>query len=74
MEDYRSEDSLIFYGLTPGKTKIGVVQKALKKFFEKKKALDPSDRFNIIFFEENAPHYLEDFTLNPEHILNILKI
>ena len=72
MEDYRSEDTLIFYGLTPKKTKIGVVQKALKQFFTKKKALDPSDRFNIIFFEENAPHYLEDFTLNPEHVLNAL--
>jgi len=72
MEDYRSEDTLIFYGLTPGKTKIGVVQKALKQFFTKKKTLDPSDRFNIIFFKENAPHYLEDFTLHPEHILNAL--
>ena len=40
MEDYRSEDTLIFYGLTPGKAKFSVVQKALKEFFEKKKALD----------------------------------
>jgi len=73
MKDHRSEDTLIFYGLSPKKTKIGAVQKALKQFFDKKKSMDSSDRFNIIFFKESAPHYLEDFTLNSDHILNTLK-
>ena len=69
----RSEDVLIFYGLTPGVTKIGPVLKALDNFFQKKKTIDPSERFNIILFLENAPNYLEGFTLNPEHIIKTLK-
>jgi hypothetical protein len=69
----RSEDILIFYGLTPGVTKLAPVSKSLSVYFEKKKAIDPSERFNIILFLENAPNYLEGFTLNPEHIIKTLK-
>jgi len=69
----RSEDVLIFYGLTPKVTKIKPVLKALNNFFEQKKEIDPSERFNVIMFLENAPNYLEGFTLNSEHILKVLK-
>jgi len=73
MDESRSEDTLILYAFTPGVTKFPPVYKALRDFFNKKKEIDPSDRFNLILFQKNAPYYLEDFTLNPEHILNALK-
>ena len=69
----RSEDSLILNGLTPGITKMGPVYKALNNFFEIKKSIDQSSRFNIILFQEDGPNYLEQFTLNPEHVLIALK-
>ncbi|MGQ4874841.1 MAG: hypothetical protein ACP6IY_12305 [Promethearchaeia archaeon] len=73
MEKVRSEDTLIFNALTPGITKMNYFYEALEKFLKKKKSLDPSDRFNIILFEELGPNYLEDFTLNIEHVMLILK-
>ncbi len=73
MTRIRSEDILIFNGLTPGITKMKLIYKALENFCKKKKSIDASDRFNIIFFQEDGPNYLESFTLNPEHILVALK-
>ncbi|MBD3256073.1 MAG: hypothetical protein GF383_13335 [Candidatus Lokiarchaeota archaeon] len=69
----RSEDTLIFYALSPGDRTITPICQALESFFSRKKELDPSSRFNIIFFQEMGPNYLENFTLNPEHILIVLK-
>ncbi|KKN50209.1 hypothetical protein LCGC14_0635050 [marine sediment metagenome] len=45
----------------------------LRVFFELRKSLDPSDRFNFILFKESGPNFLEDFTLDPEKVLNALK-
>lgn len=72
----RSEDTLIFYALTPGNyqpEEMGIIYESLKAFCDKKKEIDHSDRFNIIFFQDDGPNYLEDFTLNPENILIALQ-
>ncbi len=69
----RSEDTLIFNALTPDITNMNVVYEAIEEFCNIKKDADPSDRFNIILFQEDGPNYLEDFTLNPENILIALK-
>ena len=49
------------------------IYEAIERFCEVKTSIDPSSRYNVSFFEENGPNYLEDFTLNPEHILLTLK-
>ena len=49
------------------------IYEAIEHYCEEKKAFDPSSRFNVTFFEESGPNYLEDFTLNQEHILLTLK-
>lgn len=69
----KSEDCLIFYGLTPDVTKLKQVYSSLDTFMKNKQAKDLSDRFNLIAFEEDGPFYLEDFTFDPEHILKNLK-
>ena len=73
MEITRSEDCLIFNGLTPKITKISRAYEAIATFMRKKQAIDMSDRFNFISFQENGPSYLDHFTFEPELILNTLK-
>ncbi|MEJ2251768.1 MAG: hypothetical protein P8Y70_06475 [Candidatus Lokiarchaeota archaeon] len=73
MVNTQSEDTLIFNGLSPHITNMDVVYKAIENFCELKKAADPSERFNIILFQEDGPNFLQDFTLNPDHILIALK-
>ena len=70
---YRSEDTLIIYGLTPGIMDTAPIHKTLTEFCKKKKLMFSSNRFNIIVFLKDGPNYLENFTLNPEHILIALK-
>ena len=71
----KSEDILLFYALTPGYNheEKNAIYNALEDFLNRKKVLDPSDRFNIVIFHEDGPNYLEDFTLNPENIMLALK-
>ena len=69
----RSEDTLILYALTPGITSMTPVYNALTLFGTLKKDGDSSSRFNIIFFQEDGPNYLENFTLNSEYIIMALK-
>jgi len=38
-----------------------------------KQGKDPSDRFNLIAFEQEGPYYLNNFTFDPELILKTLK-
>ena len=73
MEITRSEDCLIFNGLTPEITKINRVYDAIAEFMKKKQAVDLSDRFNFIIFQEDDPNYLNNFTLYPDYIINTLK-
>ncbi|MHA1438177.1 MAG: hypothetical protein ACTSPD_11420 [Promethearchaeota archaeon] len=73
MEGTRSEDTLIFFGLTPGITNSAPIFQAIENFCYKKQEIDPSDRFNVIFFEERGPNYLDEFTLNIDNIMIALK-
>ncbi len=68
-----SEDTLLLNALTPDITNMKDIYKALDQFLTKKKSEDPTDRFNIILFQQSGPNYLNDFTLNPENILLALK-
>ncbi|KKK51122.1 hypothetical protein LCGC14_3118150 [marine sediment metagenome] len=47
----KSEDCLIFYGLTPEVTKLKLVYSSLDAFMKNKQSKDLSDRFNLIAFE-----------------------
>ena len=69
----KSEDCLIFYGLTPEVTKLKQVYSSLDAFMKNKQSRDLSDRFNLIAFEKDGPFYLEDFTFDSELILQNLK-
>ena len=73
MTKTRSEDTLILNALTPGVTSMSSVYNALTLFSNLKKDGDSSSRFNIIFFQEDGPNYLENFTLNPDYIVMALK-
>lgn len=73
MEVKKSEDCLIFYGLTPKVTKMRPVYDSLSDFMRKKQTIDPSDRFNIIVYLEDGPNYLDHFTFYPDHVLKTLK-
>jgi hypothetical protein len=68
-----SEDTLVLFALTPGISSMAPVYNALTLLGNLKKDADPSSRFNIIFFQEDGPNYLEHFTLNPEYIVMALK-
>ncbi len=69
----KSEDCLIFYGLTPEITKVKDVYNSISEFMEKKQATDPSDRFNLILYLPDGPNYLDHFTFNVNNILSMLK-
>ena len=73
MEVSRSEDCLIFYGLTPKKSKSSVVFEIISGFMNRKQAIDPSDRFNFIAFRDDGPNYLDNFTLDPSIVLKTMK-
>ncbi|MGB5910083.1 MAG: hypothetical protein WBH31_02700, partial [Promethearchaeia archaeon] len=73
MEITKSEDCLIFYGLTPKLSKRKPIYNGLLEFMKEKQAADPSDRFNLIVFNKDGPNYLEHFTFDPNLILKTLK-
>jgi len=73
MTKTRSEDTLILNALTPGITSMSPVYNAITLFSNLKKDRDSSSRFNIIFFQEDGPNYLENFTLNPDYTVMALK-
>jgi len=73
MEITKSEDCLIFYGLTPKTSKRKPIYNGLLEFMREKQAIDPSDRFNLIAFNKDGPNYLEHFTFDPNLILKTLK-
>ncbi|MBN1799999.1 MAG: VWA domain-containing protein [Candidatus Lokiarchaeota archaeon] len=73
MQVTRSEDCLIFYALTPGSMKGSQVRGEFQHFLNLKQQNDPSDRFNIIAFQEDGPTYLDHFTLDQEIVLSALK-
>jgi len=73
MVNFRSEDTVIFSGLTPDITDMAVFYDALEMFIKKKQEIDSTDRFNYIIFEEIKPNYLEEFTFDSNDLLTALK-
>lgn len=73
MESTKSEDCLIFYALTPEITKLRQVYNIIGNFMQNKQSIDPSDRFNLIWFQDDGPNYLDNFTFDPEYISKTLK-
>ncbi|MFW9943162.1 MAG: hypothetical protein ACFFFT_19140 [Candidatus Thorarchaeota archaeon] len=73
MESTKSEDCLIFYALTPEITKLRQVEGMIENFMLNKQSIDPSDRFNLIWFQDDGPNYLDHFTFGSEYILKTLK-
>ncbi|MFX1426291.1 MAG: hypothetical protein ACFFBE_07550 [Promethearchaeota archaeon] len=73
MESTKSEDCLIFYALTPEITKLKQVYNIIGEFLKNKQLIDPSDRFNLIWYQDDGPNYLDQFTFDPEYILKTLK-
>ncbi|MFX0001604.1 MAG: hypothetical protein ACFE88_15955 [Candidatus Hermodarchaeota archaeon] len=69
----KSEDVLVFYGLTPELTKFKNAYNSISKYMEKKQSNDPSDRFNLILFLQDGPNYLDHFTFDTNHVLSLLK-
>jgi hypothetical protein len=69
----KSEDTLIFYGLTPELTKVKAVYNSLSEYMGKKQSIDPSDRFNLILFLLDGPNYLDHFSFDSNNILSMLK-
>jgi len=73
MDSSKSEDCLIFYAFTPELTKFRQVSNVISDFMKNKQLTDPSDRFNLILFLKDGPNYLDQFTFDPDHILQTLK-
>jgi hypothetical protein len=68
-----SEDTLVFLAVDSNFTSMDAIIKALENFFKLKSSLDPSDRFNIVFFTEKGPMYVEDFTFKWDQLVTLLK-
>nr|MDO8108771.1 hypothetical protein [Candidatus Sigynarchaeota archaeon] len=68
-----SEDTLVFLAVDSNFTSMDAVIKALGNFFKLKSSLDPSDRFNLIFFTEQGPMYVDDFTFKYDLLVKLLK-
>ncbi|MHA1274981.1 MAG: hypothetical protein ACTSQP_01800 [Promethearchaeota archaeon] len=73
MVNTRSEDTILFIGLTPKIFKFKLLYKMLPAFAEKKQSIDFSDRFNLILFQDSGPVYLEDFTFEFKNLIKLLK-
>ncbi|MBN2150403.1 MAG: hypothetical protein JW839_03050 [Candidatus Lokiarchaeota archaeon] len=68
-----SEDTLVFLAVDSNFTSMDAIVKAMEDFFKLKSSLDPSDRFNLVFFTDKGPMYVEDFTFKWEQLLALLK-
>lgn len=68
-----SEDCLIFYGFSPETTKLAQVYNPISTFMNDKQNIDPSSRFNLIVFLKDGPYYFDQFTFDPNYILETLK-
>lgn len=69
-----SEDTFIFNALSPTITDMDVVFEALDSFLLLKQGMDATDRYNfIVYTTDGRPNFLEDFTTNPNIILEELK-
>jgi hypothetical protein len=67
-----SEDTILFLAVDHNHTNMDAVVKAVENFFKTKSSCDPTDRFNLIFFTDKGPTYVEDFTFKCDFLINLL--
>lgn len=67
-----SEDTILFLAVDHKFTEMNAVAKTVGDFFKKKSSLDPTDRFNILFYTDKGPIFVEDFTFKTDFLLNLL--
>lgn len=68
-----SEDTLLFFAVSPKYTNINSLIKETNTFIKNKREIDGTDRFNFIAFEELGPVYFEDFLYEQEYIIDAMK-
>ena len=68
-----SEDTIVFNALSPVITDMEVVFQALDEFYSLKQSQDSTDRFNFVVFDEEGANFLEEFTPDPEIVLERVK-
>ncbi|MBN1215541.1 MAG: hypothetical protein JXA99_08850 [Candidatus Lokiarchaeota archaeon] len=73
MEVRKSEDNMIFCGVTPGLVKMNRIYNAFSVFMKAKQEVDISDRFNFIIFQNQGPSYLDHFIFEPKYIIDSIK-
>jgi hypothetical protein len=67
-----SEDTVVFLAVDSKFTEMDAVAKAVGEFFKTKSALDPTDRFNILYYTTKGPIFVEDFTFKTDFLLKLL--
>jgi len=73
MKDINSEDTIIFLATDPNIINFDILLQYIRDFCIEKQKIDSTDRFNMISFIENGPIYFEDFTYNPDYMINSFK-
>ncbi|MBD3187785.1 hypothetical protein GF325_13195 [Candidatus Bathyarchaeota archaeon] len=67
-----SEDILVFLAVDKEFTSMDAIIKSLADFFQLKASKDPTDRFNVVFFLDQGPVFLEDFTFQYQLLVDKL--
>jgi len=67
-----SEDTILFLAIDRKFTEMDAVAKVVGEFFKTKSKLDPTDRFNVLFYTTKGPIFVEDFTFKTDFLLNLL--
>ncbi|MCP4763766.1 MAG: hypothetical protein GY870_18490 [archaeon] len=65
----KSEDTLIFFAISPDTTNIAIILDYLGNFFMKKSEIDPTDRFSLLTYSKEGPTHFKEFTHNGEYII-----
>ncbi len=68
-----SEDTLVILLVDREYTSMDAIIKGIEDFFKTKSSLDVTDRFNMVFFIDKGPVYVEDFTFKWDELVNLLK-
>ncbi|MHA1792946.1 MAG: RING finger protein [Promethearchaeota archaeon] len=67
-----SEDTIILLAVDKEFTHMDTIIKGVEEFLQTKASRDPTDRFNVVFFLENGPVYVEDFTFQWDFLIKLL--
>ncbi|HME51797.1 MAG TPA: hypothetical protein VKM55_06240 [Candidatus Lokiarchaeia archaeon] len=66
-----SEDTILFLAVDHKFTEMSAVAKTIGEFFKTKSSFDPTDRFNLLFYTDKGPIFVEDFTFKTDFLLNL---